>query len=200
MPMLIIAVTGGIGAGKSTAVDMFRKYNVPVIDTDIIARKLVDNDPSILQAMTKAFGEIILDEKKNLDRAQLRKIIFNDEQKRKALQDILHPRIHQQVLSDLESLQANYCIIVIPLLVESVQDYPFDRVLLVDADEQVQIDRAAQRDNNSAALIQKIMSAQASREERRAAADDIIDNNGPLSDLQEQVADLHSKYLKLSQS
>lgn len=200
MPMLIIAITGGIGAGKSTAVDMFRKYNVPVIDTDIIARKLVDNDPSILQAMTKAFGEIILDEKKNLDRAQLRKIIFNDEQKRKTLQDILHPRIHQQVLSDLESLQASYCIIVIPLLVESTQDYPYDRVLLIDADEQTQIDRATQRDNNSTALIQKIMSAQASREERRAAADDIIDNNGPLSDLQEQVTDLHNKYLKLSQS
>ena len=198
--MLIIAITGGIGAGKSTAVDMFRKYNVPIIDTDVIARELVDNDPSILQAMTKAFGEIILDEKKNLDRAQLRKIIFNDEQQRKTLQDILHPRIHQQVLSDIESLQASYCIIVIPLLVESAQDYPYDQVLLIDADEQVQIDRAAQRDNNSTALIRKIMSAQASREERRAAADDIIDNNGPLSDLQEQVADLHSKYLKLSQS
>ena len=197
--MLIIAITGGIGAGKSTAVDMFKHYGVPVIDTDIIARKLVDSDPAVLTAMTNSFGNGILNDAQQLDRDRLRQIIFNDRRKRETLQEILHPRIHQQVLSDLANLQANYCLVVIPLLVESKHDYPHDRILLIDANEDVQLERASKRDNNSKELIQKIMSAQASRKERRAAADDIIDNNGSQHELQMQVAAMHEKYLKLSQ-
>ena len=195
--MLVIAVTGGIGAGKSTAVDMFKQYGVPVIDTDIIARQLVDSDPDVLSAIIKEFGNDILNDQHGLDRSKLRQIVFNDQHKREVLQDILHPRIHAQVLKDLKLINANYCILVIPLLAESKHSYPYDRVLLIDADETVQLERTSKRDNSSKALIEKIMSAQASREERRALADDIIDNNGTLEELQSQVNALHEHYLKL---
>lgn len=190
-------MTGGIGAGKSTAVDMFRHYNVPVIDTDIIARELVDSDPAILDAMTTAFGDDILNEQQ-LDRAKLRQIVFEDEQKRETLQNILHPRIHQQVIHDIETVNADYCIIVIPLLIESQHQYPYNRVLLIDTDESTQLERAARRDGDSKELIQKIMAAQASREKRCAVSDDIIDNNGTLAELQKQVDALHVKYTNLA--
>jgi len=193
--MLIIAITGGIGAGKSATVDMFKQHGVPIIDTDIIARELVDSDPAILEAITTEFGNEVLNNNNELDRAKLREIIFNDDSKRDALQNILHPRIHQQVLQDIQSLNSEYCIIVIPLLVESKHAYPYDRVLLIDANESTQLQRASKRDNNNKKLIQKIMAAQASRDQRHAVADDIIDNNGSLAELQEQVDSLHSKYL-----
>jgi len=196
--MLIVALTGGIGAGKSAAVDMFRQYNVPVIDTDIIARELVDTDQNILESITAAFGNDILDDKQQLDRGKLRQIVFNDTQKRETLQNILHPRIHQQVVHDIETVSANYCIIVIPLLVESQHEYPHDRVLLIDADESTQLERATNRDGASEESIKKIMAAQASRKERLAAAIDIIDNNGSLEDLQKQVDALHIKYSALT--
>ena len=196
--MLVIAVTGGIGAGKSTAVDMFKQYGVPVIDTDIIARQLVNSDPGVLSAIVKQFGNDILNGKLELDRSKLRKIVFNDEHKREILQNILHPLIHAQVLKELEVIHSDYCIIVIPLLTESRHSYPYDRVLLIDADESIQVERATKRDNNSAVLVEKIMSAQASREQRRALADDIIDNNGTLDELQSQVSALHERYRKLA--
>jgi len=192
--MLIVAITGGIGAGKSAAVDMFRQYDVPVIDTDIIARELVDSDPEVLKAITVAFGNEILDNKQQLDRSKLRQIIFNDTQKRETLQNILHPRIHQQVMHDIETVNSNYCILVIPLLIESQHEYPHDRVLVIDADETIQLERATNRDSDNKELIKKIMSTQASRKERLAVATDIVDNNGTLEDLQKQIDDLHTKY------
>lgn len=197
--MLIVAMTGGIGAGKSTAIEMFKKHGVPVIDTDVIARKLVDTDREVLEAIIAAFGQNIL-EKQQLDRAKLREIVFNDEQKREKLQTILHPRIHRQVMQTIKSMNAAYCLIVIPLLVESKLDYPHHRVLLIDAEESCQIERAAARDQNSKHLIKKIMDVQASREERKNAADDIIDNSGSLSELQQQVDALHATYLKMAES
>ena len=196
--MLVVAITGGIGAGKSTAVDMFRYYNVPVIDTDIIARELVDSDPAILDTITTAFGDDILNKQQQLDRTRLRQVVFDDEQKRETLQNILHPRIHQRVIHDIETVNSGYCLVVIPLLVESQHQYPYDRVLLIDTDESTQLERASRRDSDSKALIQKIIAAQATREERRAASDDIIDNNGVLGDLQKQVDALHVKYINLA--
>jgi dephospho-CoA kinase len=201
--MYIVAITGGIGSGKSTAVDMFRQYHVPVIDTDVIARQLVDSDPEVLKKISDEFGQDILNNQQELDREKLREIVFNDEHQRQKLQNILHPRIHQQVLEELDSMTSDYCILVIPLLAESQeksgQRYPYDRVLLVDADEATQLERAAKRDTSSKAQIQKIMAAQASREKRRAIADDIIDNNGTLSELQSQVTALHEKYSHLAE-
>jgi dephospho-CoA kinase len=196
--MLVIAVTGGIGSGKSTAVDMFKQYGVPVIDTDVIARQLVDSDPGVLSAITKEFGNEILNDKQELDRTRLRHIVFNQQHKREVLQNILHPLIHAQVLKDLKLIDADYCILVIPLLAESKHAYPYDRVLLIDTDETIQLERTSKRDNSSKALIEKIMSAQASRELRRSLADDIIDNNGTIEELQSQVDTLHEEYLKLA--
>jgi dephospho-CoA kinase len=198
--MLIVAMTGGIGAGKSTAIEMFKKHDVPVIDTDVIARELVDHDREILDAIIADFGNAILDEHQQLDRARLREIVFNDEKKRERLQSILHPRIHQQVMQTIKSMNAAYCLVVIPLLVESKQDYPHHRVLLIDAKENCQIERAAARDNNSKELIKKIMAVQASREERKNMADDIIDNSGSLRELQQQVDALHDTYLEMAGS
>jgi dephospho-CoA kinase len=202
--MLIIVITGGIGSGKSTAVDMFRQYNVPIIDTDVIARQLVNSDPEILKNITEEFGQDILNNQQELDREKLREIVFNDEHQRQKLQNILHPKIHQQVLEELDSISSDYCILVIPLLAETQaeagQRYPYDRVLLIDADEATQLERAAKRDASSKALIQKIIAAQASREKRRALADDVIDNNGTLDELQQQVDALHRHYSRLAKN
>lgn len=196
--MLVIAMTGGIGSGKSTAVEMFKQYGVPVIDTDIIARQLVNDDPGVLNEITNEFGVEILDDQKRLNRSRLRQIVFNDDSKRKRLQDILHPRIHQQVLDDIAAIKADYCIIVIPLLAESTHDYPHDRVLLIDADESVQLERTARRDNSSKELVGKILSAQASREQRLAIADDVIDNSGTIEELRKQVDTLHERYQNMA--
>lgn len=199
--MLKIIVTGGIGSGKSAVTKLFRQYNVPVIDTDVIARELSEQTP-VLQELVTQFGADILDPAGKLNRRTLREQIFNDANARHQLEAILHPRIHQQVLQELELLEARaaYGLIVIPLFVESQQDYPHDRVLVIDASEQTQLERIRQRDLQSDEQIRQILAAQASREQRLAVADDIIENNADLDILASQVQALHQHYLALAKA
>lgn len=199
--MLKIIVTGGIGSGKSAVTKLFRQYNVPVIDTDVIARELSEQTP-VLQELVTQFGADILDPTGKLNRRALREQIFNDANARHQLEAILHPRIHQQVLQELELLEARaaYGLIVIPLFVESQQDYPHDRVLVIDASEQTQLERIRQRDLQSDEQIRQILAAQASREQRLAVADDIIENNADLDILASQVQALHQHYLALAKA
>lgn len=192
--MLIVAVTGGIGSGKSTVVDLFRQHGVPVIDTDLISRELVEQ-PEILETLVNAFGDDILDQHKRLDRARLRQMTFSDSSVRLKLQDILHPLIHQAVLSRLDDIKADYCLLVIPLLYESKFSYPSDRVLVIDADPERQIQRTMQRDQTSREAVEKILTTQASPEQRRTIATDIIDNNGQPEQLETQVDVLHKRFL-----
>ena len=195
--MTIIAVTGGIGSGKTTVVDLFKNKGVDVIDTDVIARQLVTPGSDALKEIVALFGKKILNEKQELDREKLRDIIFNNDIKRAQLEKILHPRIHEQVLNQIKDITSSYALLIIPLLIESKQTYPYDRVLLIDTDAQTQIQRTVKRDNSNKESIEKIIAVQASREQRQALADDIIDNTRGLEQLQQSVDLLHKKYMSL---
>lgn len=195
--MYVVAVTGGIASGKSTVVELFRGKGVPIIDTDVIARQVVQ-DENIKQRLTEAFGETIRNPDGSLNRTKLREIAFNNDENRIRLGQILHPLIFEIACAQLANLDAPYCLLVIPLLYESHYPYAYDRVLVVDVDEETQRQRASRRDQTDMENIQKIMHAQASRQQRLSIADDIIDNNGEIAELTSQVEALHKKYLSLS--
>lgn len=197
--MLVVAVTGGIGSGKSTVIDLFRAKGIPVIDTDIIAREVVQ-EPAVLTQLGKTFGHEILNSDSSLNRNALRQMAFASDDNRSKLNNILHPLIHQRAVAQLANTDAEYCLLVIPLLFESRYPYQYDRVLVIDATPEKQIERSMQRDNATRAGIQNIIAAQATREQRLSIADDVIDNNGELAGLKPQVETLHKKYLEISRN
>lgn len=194
--MFTVALTGGIGSGKTVVAELFAKLGIPVIDTDIIARELVKPGKPALTEITHAFGREILSPDGDLDRAKLARITFSNARMRKQLEAILHPRIHTEVRSRLQKLDSPYAIVVIPLLVETGQVESYNRVLVVDCDEAAQVQRVRERDHRSDEQINAIMQVQANRVERLSWADDIIENNGTLHELEQKVARLHQAYLK----
>ncbi|MGD8567755.1 MAG: dephospho-CoA kinase [Gammaproteobacteria bacterium] len=196
--MLIIGLTGGIGSGKSTVANLFKELNVPVFDTDVIARELVEPGQPALNEITRIFGANILLPDGRLDRQQLKERIFNDERSRKQLESVLHPRIRDELLSLIHQCGAPYCVAVIPLLVEHNWQHIVDRVLVVDTDEASQYQRVKQRDHLSEQVIAQIIRSQASREQRLAVANDVIHNNGDLNSLKATVQQLHHQYLDLA--
>ena len=199
--MLLIALTGGIGSGKTTVSEVFKSKNIPIIDTDIIARQIVEPGKPAYDEVVKIFGEEILNEEKNINRQSLRNIIFSSSVKRLQLEKILHPIIWQEVQFQANSITAPYCIIVVPLLFENittVKPITFDRILVVDVPEDVQTERTKNRDECSDELIKNIMKNQVSRQTRLDAADDIILNTENLDSLNTKVSQLHKKYLELS--
>ncbi|MCW9012707.1 MAG: dephospho-CoA kinase [Gammaproteobacteria bacterium] len=198
--MLVIGLTGGIGSGKSTVADLFSKLGVPIIDTDILARKIVEPGQIALQKLKNFFGNSIIDQQGCLNRKKLAELIFNDESKRKKLESILHPEITRLMQHQLGQLDSAYAIVVIPLLVETEQNKLVDRVLLVDCSQQQQIQRVLNRDERSQEQIEAIIKSQASAEERLSVADDVINNRENTGSLSDQVEELHKKYLKLSQN
>lgn len=191
-----IALTGGIASGKTAVSDLFAELGVPVIDTDRIARELVQPGSAGLARIVRRFGAEILQADGHLDRRRLRDRIFANPQERKALQDILHPAIQQAAIERIGHFQAPYAIIVIPLLVESGQDWGQDRVLLVDSPEELQKKRLAARDNYPLEQAQEALDAQASRAQRQAIADDVILNDGDLLALRSAVEHMHRRYLE----
>ncbi len=196
--MLLIGMTGGIGVGKSTVTRFFRELGTPVIDADEVARQIVQPGSESLNEIISAFGPDILDQNGELDRARLREIIFSNAQKRHLLEGILHPRILEEMRRQAAQLSAPYCILSIPLLVETGHTGIVDRILVIDVPEEVQRQRAMQRDNLTARAYQAITMAQASREDRLAVANDVITNDGSLEALQQQVEALHRKYLAMA--
>jgi dephospho-CoA kinase len=198
--MLIIGLTGGLASGKSTVAARFAARGVPVIDTDIIARDLVEPGRPALEKIRAAFGPDVLTTEGRLDRAWLKQQVFADPAQRLRLEAILHPLIHQDVVSRLPALRGAYCLIIVPLLVESAQTYPLDRVLLVDVPEALQRHRAAARDGLSPKLISAILTSQASRAQRLTVADDVIVNDADLTHLDAEVARLHAFYQGLAWS
>lgn len=199
--MLIIALTGGIGSGKTTVSEIFKSKNIPVIDTDIIARQIVEPDKPAYIEIIKIFGKEILNNDNSINRQALRKLIFSSTEKRLQLERILHPVIWQEVKSQLSSLTSPYCIIVVPLLFENltkITAVKFDRILVIDAEEEIQIKRSQKRDNSDIEMIKNIMKSQVSRQTRIDAADDIILNTDNLDSLNKQVVKLHQLYIKLS--
>lgn len=197
-PLYIVGLTGGIASGKSAVSDRFARLGVPVIDTDLIAREVVEPGEPALGKVIEAFGPDVLDAGGRLNRRALREAIFADPGKKSRLERILHPAIREETLRRLKRVDAPYCIVVIPLLVETAQYAWLDRVLVVDAPEERQIRRLTARDGVSEEQARASLAAQAGREERLALADDAIDNSGNIGNLDAAVAALHEKYLALS--
>ncbi len=196
--LLRIGLTGGIASGKSTVADMFAEKDVPVIDTDVIAREVVEPGEPALDEIVDLFGPDVIDSEGRLRRRRLRDLVFADVARRKALEAILHPRIRHTAIAQANSLGGPYQIIVVPLLVESPMKKLMDRILVVDCSEEVQLARLLQRDSENAEQARRILAAQASRAERLAIADDVIVNDGSLDETARQVDDLHRQYLRLA--
>jgi dephospho-CoA kinase len=195
-----VVLTGGIASGKTTVSDLFEELGVPVIDTDRIARELVEPGKPALKAIVKRFGADYLDGEGQLDRRKMRTAIFTDPEARTRLENILHPLIVNEVIHRISALGADYCIIVIPLYANSGAYEWVDRVLVVDAEEETQIARVMERDQINRAQAEAILASQASRQERLALADDVVLNEGPLEQLAARVQELHARYLALANS
>lgn len=196
----VVGLTGGIGSGKSTIGDLFLALGAPVIDTDIIARQVVEKGSPLLAELGNHFGTDVLTEQGELNRAKLREIIFSHPDEKTWLNQLLHPAIRNKMLTQLKRCQQPYVILMVPLLIENNLTHLCDRILVVDVLPEIQIKRATKRDNNNAEIIKNIVAAQVSREKRLTYADDIIDNNQPLEQnlekIKKQVNNLHRIYLE----
>jgi dephospho-CoA kinase len=192
----IVGVTGGIGSGKSTVTRLFEDKGIQAVDADIVAREVVALNSAGLAKITARFGEQILSKSGNLNRSQLRELVFNDPQAKTDLNNILHPLIREEMLKQLAKTTSEYCLLVAPLLFENNLQTLCDCSLAVDISQDAQLARTLSRDGGNADTIKGIMSAQISRQERIDKADDIIDNSQDQAWLVDQVNDLHKKYLK----
>lgn len=193
-----IGLTGGIASGKSTVADLFFDLGADVIDTDVIAREVVQPGEPALEAIRQRFGNDVFDESGALDRAAMRSLIFSDDDARSDLEAILHPRIGAEVRRQSQSADGVYQIIAVPLLVESPLLRFIDRVLVVDCPEEVQLERLLKRDSGTSEEARRILAAQSSREDRLEIADDIIHNDSDLEHLRNQIITLDETYRHLS--
>jgi dephospho-CoA kinase len=193
-----VGLTGGIASGKSTATKFFADLGVPIIDTDQVARDVVEPGQPPLERLVERFGDSILTPDGHLDRPALRNIVFSDPKARADLEALTHPAIGAAVEARSAIAGGPYQILVLPLLVEKSLGSQLDRVLVVDCDEELQIKRLEARDGSTLAQAQAILNAQVSRGARLKAAHDIIKNDGDISAVRDQVAGLHARYLELA--
>jgi len=194
----VVVLTGGIASGKTAVSERFARLGVPVVDTDVIARELVQPGEPALAAIVDEFGAEVLDEQGRLTRTRMREIIFRNPESKRKLEAILHPSIGAQAMQRIHSLDCNYCILVVPLLAESGSYQWADRILVVDVDEETQIARLEARDRVSRKQAESALRAQSSRRQRLKLADDVIENSGDLQALDLAVLGLHEKYSALA--
>jgi dephospho-CoA kinase len=194
-----IGLTGGIASGKTTVANVFAELDVPIIDTDVIAREVVRPGTPALEDIRERFSEAVLDASGQLDRAAMRKLVFSDANARLDLENILHPYIGAETRRQADAATGPYQLVVVPLLVGSELQQFVDRILVIDCGEETQIQRLMARDAETREDAQKILSSQASREARLAIADDVINNDQNITQpLAEQVAELNSRYQRLA--
>ena len=198
--MFRVGLTGGIASGKTTVADIFAALGAHIIDTDELAREVVEPGEPALESVIEHFGSSILDDDGRLDRRALRRLVFSDPEKRHLLEQILHPAIRKRMDESGAVLRGPYQILVIPLLVESHSDGHVDRVLVVDCDEEVQIRRLMNRDSESREHAEEMLATQISRQQRLEHADDIIDGGTSLEALQQRVKQLDEYYRELATS
>ncbi|SDZ57997.1 dephospho-CoA kinase [Pseudomonas sp. NFIX28] len=193
----ILGLTGGIGSGKSAAAQHFIDLGVHVVDADHAARWVVEPGRPALARIAEHFGDSVLQADGQLDRAALRKLIFEVPQQRLWLEALLHPLIAEEIAAHLARAESPYAILVSPLLIESGQYAMTQRILVIDVPQQLQIERTLQRDGISEQQVQAILKAQATREERLRHADDVLVNDRDLAWLHSEVERLHHFYLTL---
>jgi len=196
--MLVVALTGGVGSGKSSVAARLRGIGVPVIDADTISHALTAAGSPVLDLIAEAFGTRFIDAAGHLDRAAMRDLVFSDTAARTRLESILHPRIVSEMQRCLAQLSAPYVVLEIPLLFEAGQTALADRILVVDLPAAEQIRRVRRRSGLDVAEIQGIIDSQVPRSRRLEGADDIIDNSGDPQALAAQVNRLHRYYLELA--
>lgn len=213
--MLTIALTGGIGSGKTAVTDLFQSFSrqqdsalkcsLEIIDADTITRNLLagslqnplqnkPHQPSALHEVYHLFGSELFDSEGFLDRNKLRLLIFSAKKKKQQLESLLHPLVYSEIFSQLSSSNPDIAIIAIPLLFETKAEKKFDRILVIDIPTRLQIERSTHRDNCSSELIKKIISSQVDRQTRLNQADDIIDNSGSFLELESKVKALFQYY------
>ena len=196
--VLTIALTGGIGSGKTSIASIFKNLGVPIIDSDTISKEIILPGKPCFKDIVNEFGEEILTNKGTIDRYKLRDIIFNNDKARIKLENITHPIIFKNIDIQTSLINYPYCLVIVPLLIETKSVKYFDKVLLVDTLENIQFERVTKRDSISPTLLRKIIKTQVTRSERLKYADDIIENNNEIGNLNEYINILHKKYLTLS--
>ena len=194
--MYVVAITGGIGSGKTTVANQFAELGIEVVDADVIAREVVEPGTPALAAIAAHFGSEVITPDGQLDRRRLRERVFTDPQAKGWLNALLHPLIRTEMQRQCAAARSPYCLLVVPLLVENRLTALANRVLVIDVDEATQIERTCRRDGVNREQAQAILAAQASRAQRLAAADDVLDNqNGTPEAIKSRILALHETYL-----
>ena len=193
--MLRVGITGGIGSGKTALTDWLADKGIVIVDADLASRIIVAPGQPALREITDTFGSQYLQHDGQLDRAALRALVFSDEDKRRQLERITHPRIREELARQMDSADSTYVVLSSPLLLESGQSTMVDLSVVVDVPEDTQIQRTMARDHNSRELVEGIMAAQLDRDTRLSRADIVIDNSGSLEALHERGEILHQTLL-----
>ena len=193
-----VGLTGGIASGKSTVANILGELGADIIDTDVIARTVVEPGQPALEEIRRHFGDGVIADDNTLDRRALRQLIFADDGQRKKLEDLLHPRIREVALDEASAATGPYQVLVVPLLTGSPLAAAMDRILVVDCSEETQLGRLLARDSESEQQARNIIAAQSSRDERLAIADDVILNDGTLDALRAATVAMHRQYLDLA--
>ena len=194
---MIVGLTGGIGSGKSAAANFFQNEGITVIDADHLAREVIEQDTPGFKSIVDYFGSDVIGDDGSVDRDKLRKVVFNNNEKKKVLESITHPLVGELMAKKIATAKPPYSIIMVPLIFETNTMSAYDRILVIDCDPALQLKRATSRDNNSDELIQKIIASQCSREQRLSIANDVIPNNDSLENLESRSIVMHKFYLGL---
>ena len=195
---MIVGLTGGIGSGKSAAGKYFVELGIDVIDADDISKNILDENIKAKELFIKNFGDKFLDKNNNIDRDLLRSEIFVNEKKKNILESIIHPIVREEITKFINQSKSIYKLIMVPLIYETNSQDFYDKIIVVDCNEENQILRASERDNKSKENIINIINNQASRENRNSIADEIILNDSTLDNLRNQVIRVHQKLLGIN--
>ena len=195
---MIVGLTGGIGSGKSAAGKYFVELGIDVIDADDISKNILDENIKAKELFIKNFGDKFLDKKNNINRDLLRSEIFVNEEKKNILESIIHPIVREEIAKFINQSDSIYKLIMVPLIYETNSQDFYDKIIVVDCNEENQILRASERDNKSKENIINIINNQASRENRNSIADEIILNDSTLDNLRNQVIKVHQKLLGIN--
>ena len=192
---MIVGLTGGIGSGKSVVGNFFTELGIDVIDADHVSKNILDENESAKKLFVEHFGDKFIDKNNNIDRALLRDEIFKDENKKEALESIIHPLVREEIFNFIKNSQSIYKIVMVPLIYETNSQDFYDKILVVECSEENQINRASKRDNKTNDDIMNIIKNQATSEQRKSIADEVINNDSSLNELKNQVIKIHQKFL-----